>query len=116
MRFHREPVLDRDEVLSSCSSVLETEMKTKARHWFCLIALIAACAASSNSIAADVVAPYPEPDTQLGERLYPNEPALAQRLASVIEGTIRKQYKAGAARRDAHPKGHGCVKAELHVD
>jgi hypothetical protein len=26
-----------------------------------------------------------------------------------------KQYSAGSARRDAHPKSHGCVKAEIHI-
>jgi Catalase len=33
----------------------------------------------------------------------------------VIEESIRKQYSAGSARRDAHPKAHGCVMAEFHV-
>jgi len=61
-------------------------------------------------------APYPVADAFLGERLYPNEEAIAQEMASVIEATIRKQYQAGNARRDAHPKAHGCVKAEFKVD
>ncbi len=60
--------------------------------------------------------PYPVPDAFLGERLHPNEEALAERLASVIDETIRRQYKPGTARRDAHPKGHGCVRAEFRVD
>jgi hypothetical protein len=36
-------------------------------------------------------------------------------LSVVIEESIRKQYSAGSARRDAHPKAHGCVNAEIHI-
>ena len=32
-----------------------------------------------------------------------------------IEKSIRKQYNSGSALRDAHPKAHGCVRAEFHV-
>lgn len=64
---------------------------------------------SSESIA------YPEADTVLGENLQPNEEALAQNIAQVIEKSIREQYTAGNALRDAHPKAHGCVRAEFHV-
>jgi len=64
---------------------------------------------SSESIA------YPEVDTILGEKLQPNEEVLAQNIAQVIEKSIREQYTAGNALRDAHPKAHGCVRAEFHV-
>ncbi len=64
---------------------------------------------SSESIA------YPEVDTVLGEKLQPNEEAVAQNIAQVIEKSIREQYTAGNALRDAHPKAHGCVRAEFHV-
>ncbi|KJH64440.1 catalase family protein [Acinetobacter calcoaceticus] len=64
---------------------------------------------SSESIA------YPEVDTVLGEKLQPNEDVLAQNIAQVIEKSIREQYTAGNALRDAHPKAHGCVRAEFHV-
>lgn len=37
-------------------------------------------------------------------------------IASFIESTIRRSYKPGELRRDAHPKAHGCVKAEFAVD
>ncbi len=70
----------------------------------------------STSTAAESATPYPVPDPVLGEHLYPNEEALARRLSSVIDDTIRRQYQPGAARRDAHPKAHGCVKAEFRVD
>lgn len=64
---------------------------------------------SSESIA------YPEVDAVLGEKLQPNEDVLAQNIAQVIEKSIREQYTAGNALRDAHPKAHGCVRAEFHV-
>jgi hypothetical protein len=58
---------------------------------------------------------YPSPDAQLGEYLYPDENAIADQLSVVIEESIRKRYSAGTARRDAHPKAHGCVKAEISI-
>ncbi len=58
---------------------------------------------------------YPEVDTVLGEKLQPNEEVVAQNIAQVIEKSIREQYTAGNALRDAHPKAHGCVRAEFHV-
>lgn len=64
---------------------------------------------SSESIA------YPEVDTVLGEKLQPNEEAVAQNIAQVIEKSIREQYTAGNVLRDAHPKAHGCVRAEFHI-
>jgi hypothetical protein len=59
--------------------------------------------------------PYPDIDAGLGEHLYPNEKVIAGELSTVIEQAVRKQYTAGNTRRDAHPKAHGCVKAEIHV-
>ena len=58
---------------------------------------------------------YPSIDSGLGEHLYPNEKGIAEEIAGVIEKSIRKQYALGSARRDAHPKAHGCVRAEFHV-
>ena len=58
---------------------------------------------------------YPKIDPFLGEKLQPNEEVLAQNIAQVIEKSIREQYTAGNALRDAHPKAHGCVRAEFHV-
>ena len=57
----------------------------------------------------------PAIDPGLGERRYPNEAQLAEEISEVIEKSIRAQYSPGNARRDAHPKAHGCVRAELHV-
>ncbi|MEG2357893.1 MAG: catalase family protein [Acinetobacter sp.] len=58
---------------------------------------------------------YPGIDPVLGESLYPNEEAIAEEIADAIERSIRKQYSPGNALRDAHPKAHGCVRAEFHV-
>jgi hypothetical protein len=58
---------------------------------------------------------YPDIDSGLSEQLYPNEKVIAEQIAEVIEKSIRKQYVLGSARRDAHPKAHGCVRAEFQV-
>ncbi|NUF17242.1 catalase family protein [Acinetobacter lactucae] len=69
---------------------------------------------SSVKISSENIA-YPKIDPFLGEKLQPNEEVLAQNIAQVIEKSIREQYTAGNALRDAHPKAHGCVRAEFHV-
>lgn len=58
---------------------------------------------------------YPSVDSTLGERAYPNEQALANAIAATIEQSLRSQYTSGTVRRDAHPKSHGCVRAEFRV-
>jgi Catalase len=73
-------------------------------------------ASPSTAVAlTDASHTVPVIDEYLGERAYPNEVSIAQSLSSVIEDAIRKQYSAGGARRDAHPKAHGCVKADIQV-
>ena len=57
--------------------------------------------------------PYPSID--LGEELFPDEQTLAEEIGVVIETSIHKEYGPGSVRRDAHPKAHDCVKAELQV-
>jgi len=59
---------------------------------------------------------YPEVDRGLGEQLHPDEKVLASQLADAIEKSIREQYQPGHARRDAHPKAHGIVRAEFRVN
>jgi hypothetical protein len=63
---------------------------------------------------ADTVS-YPSIDAELGEHSFPDEKPIADELSAVIEESIRKQYSAGNARRDAHPKAHGCVKAQISI-
>jgi hypothetical protein len=59
---------------------------------------------------------YPEVDPGLGEHLHPEEKVLAGQLADAIEKSIRAQYYPGYARRDAHPKAHGIVRADFRVN
>lgn len=66
-------------------------------------------------ISSSIAKSYPEPDTYLGEKLQPNEKLTAQQISTVIEESIRKEYSSGQALRDAHPKAHGCVRAEFHI-
>lgn len=86
-----------------------------------LLMAISGCVAEPTKDASHIgsanpnVAPYPSIDPGLDEELYPDEQALAQEIAVVIEKSIRNEYRPGAARRDAHPKAHGCVRAELQV-
>ena len=86
-----------------------------------LLVVIGGCAAeqTKDAIHADPANPvvhfHPSIDPGSGEELYPDELALAQEIAVAIEKSIRKEYRPGSARRDAHPKAHGCVKAELQV-
>ena len=47
--------------------------------------------------------------------MFPDEQTLAEEIGVVIETPIRKEYGPGSVRRDAHPKAHDCVKAELQV-
>lgn len=56
-------------------------------------------------------------DTELGEVAWPDEDAVALRIATAIRASISDRYPPGQrpARRDAHPKSHGCVHAEFRV-
>ena len=61
--------------------------------------------------------PYPVVDTFLGEQLYDNEERIAQTIAVIMAESIQDTpRKYGAAIRDAHPKAHGCVKAQFRVE
>ncbi|MDB6086238.1 MAG: catalase, partial [Gammaproteobacteria bacterium] len=70
-------------------------------------------ARAPSDFASTVI--YPSVDAQLGEHSYPREIPIAEKLSVLIDESIRRQYSAGNARRDAHPKAHGCLRAEFHV-
>src|SRR5258708_3290500 len=62
------------------------------------------------------------PDTSMpanalsaGEVAPPGEADAVRIIAQAIEVRVRAAAKTGPARRDAHPKAHGCVKAEFRV-
>src|SRR5450631_1875318 len=94
---------------------------TRLSVLFSLGFIIAGCSTSPikepnpETVAPLNVLSYPSVDAQLGEHLYPEEKPIAEKLSGVIEESVRKQYSAGSARRDAHPKAHGCVKAEIQI-
>ncbi len=71
---------------------------------------------SALQAQTDVAAIYPVADPFLGEALSENEVEAAQRLITTLEATIRATYEPGGARRDAHPKAHGCVEATFTVN
>ncbi len=58
---------------------------------------------------------YPVPDPDLGESLQEEEIDSANKIAKIIDDQIHAQYAGKRAMRDAHPKTHGCVKAQFIV-
>jgi catalase len=70
----------------------------------------------STAASAQGLSNYPTADVELGERLGDTEIEDAKALAADLSNTIRREYVAGGARRDAHPKAHGCVAAEFRVE
>jgi catalase len=59
---------------------------------------------------------YPQADSYLGEKIGPTEADDATKLAENLSEKILSDYTNGLARRDAHPKAHGCVKAQFKVN
>ena len=67
----------------------------------------------------EIALAYPVPDPDLGEFLADGEIEAAAEIANVIDGQIRAKYPMGSGKRalrDAHPKAHGCLKAEFKGD
>jgi hypothetical protein len=58
-----------------------------------------------------------EIDAELGESQWPGEAEATQAIADLIGRTIETRYppQKRPARRDAHPKAHGCVRASFEV-
>jgi hypothetical protein len=57
------------------------------------------------------------PNDQLAqESIPPDEAACTQSIAELLKAKIIQEYPTGIMRRDAHPKMHGVVKAELIVE
>lgn len=55
-------------------------------------------------------------DTQLGEAAWPDEAAVAQRIAATIQQSLADRYAdGGPTLRDVHSKSHGCVSAVFRV-
>jgi len=85
-----------------------------------LLLTITACTSAGREamptpIATAAPSYYPAIDSALGERLQPEEHVLAEEISRVIERSLRERYAPGSIQRDAHPKAHGCVRAELQI-
>ena len=55
------------------------------------------------------------PGPSAAETVPPGEEAATAAIVRAVEATVRAAAKSGPARRDAHAKAHGCVKAEFRV-
>ncbi len=57
-------------------------------------------------------------DPQLGEALWPREAEMTRAIGDLIARGVEKRHEEGErpARRDAHPKAHGCVRASFTVE
>jgi hypothetical protein len=83
-----------------------------------LLLPLASCVHAPPATEVDMSKPLataPAIDRLLGEALHPDEVAAADAIAVALDAEIRRRYARGSARRDAHPKAHGCVRAELRV-
>ena len=79
-----------------------------------MLLFLAACQGGVQA-EVDLVDTYPIPDVQLGERIREGEVDAARRLIATLEEEVRSEYQPGNAKRDAHPKAHGCVAATFNV-
>ena len=81
--------------------------------------LLAACSGPTEEEAATDEAPIESVNQALGEKLEPNEAALVKKVADAATAQLVQAHQAstdGVARRDAHPKAHGCVTGSLTVN
>jgi hypothetical protein len=114
-------------------------MSTLNRVWGWRIAAIALVAASGSVActaataddetaegavsAATVYDPVHDLDEQLGEKLWPNEERDIKATSEIITTFIKRRQAEGrkdmtgrvSYMRDAHAKGHGCVKGDFEV-
>lgn len=74
-------------------------------------------AAGSTAVSRAGVTTIVEIDTDLGESRWPGEAEAAKAIADAIAASIEERYppEKRPARRDAHPKAHGCVRASFEV-
>ena len=74
--------------------------------------------AESSAVAATMKSPTTiTVDPELGESVWPGEAEATRAIADLIEKSIEETYPPDKrpARRDAHPKAHGCVRASFKV-
>jgi catalase len=79
--------------------------------------ILVACLALPAWALAEIPSPnYPTADAGLGEKIGETETEDVTALIESISEKIRTQYSPGSARRDQHPKAHGCVSATFTVN
>ncbi len=69
----------------------------------------------STAVSVPSRPPDPDIDVALGEQRHPDEQVLAEAIAAAVEGAVRRRYANGPVLRDAHPKAHGCLRADFRV-
>jgi hypothetical protein len=74
--------------------------------------------ACSTSAPTAETSPAVEFDAALGEYPWPGEQQATRSIAQAITQKVESAYVPGVrpARRDAHPKAHGCVRATFEVE
>ena len=83
------------------------------------LALVAACSASTESASSSSEAADSTVDSALGEQLEPGETALVTQISDAATAQVVQSQSKDPnhiARRDAHPKAHGCVTASFTVN
>ncbi len=95
-----------------------------SRHDLIIRAVLALCLAI-EVVACSSAGPLPlsdyapsEFDAELGEHAWPGEQEATRSIAEAITQKLESTHVAGdrPARRDAHPKAHGCVRAVFDVE
>ncbi len=80
---------------------------TRHFKWLCIllcaVPLMASCATKSATL--EIAREYPKSD----------EDKITQALADALTRSIMDKYKGSTMLRDAHPKQHGCVRAQFSV-
>ncbi len=74
---------------------------------------VVACSTDAPPAASSELVVF---DAELGERPWPNEQEATRSIAQAITEKLVSSHEPGRpARRDAHPKAHGCVRATFEV-
>ena len=81
----------------------------------CSAIVVAACRTAAPPAGSSLPVDF---DAELGEHPWPGEQEATRSIAQAITEKVESTYLPGKrpARRDAHPKAHGCVRAMFEVD
>lgn len=84
-----------------------------------VLAFLAACASEAGDESQTDEAPIQSVDSALGEKLEPNEAALVTEIAQAATKQVEQSMQDNPqhlAKRDAHPKAHGCVTGSFEME